>query len=103
MLNKIVLRELMNDMYIKSLRELSKRSHIPYSTLNRMIQGYDMHVSSVIELSRFFKVPLDVLINKSYKFIGVTQDREILYDTSNLMEVTLKMMLETNNLIPVCI
>lgn len=103
MLNKNKLKELMKDSYIKSIRELSNKTRVPYSTLNRMMQGYDMHVSSIIELSKFFEVPMDVLINKSYGIISYTQDREIYFETTNIMEVTLEIMLETTDFNPLCI
>ncbi len=95
MLNKNKLKKLMKDKYIRSIRELSNKTRIPYSTLNRMMQGYDMHVSSVIELSKFFEVPMDALISKSYGIMSYTQDKEIYFDTTNIIEVTLEIMKET--------
>lgn len=95
MLNKNKLKELMKDSYVKNIRELSNKTRVPYSTLNRMMQGYDMHVSSIIELSKFFEVPMDAMISKSYGIMSYTQDREIYFECTNIMEVTLEIMLET--------
>lgn len=94
MLNKLKVKELMKDSYVKNVIELSRMTHIPYSTLNHMLQGYDMHVGSIIELSKFFNVPVDDLICKSYKVVGYTEKSEIIYNTTNLMEATLNIISE---------
>lgn len=99
MLDKAKLKELMGDMYIKSVRELSQKSHVPYSTLNRMFQGYDMHVSTIIELSKFFEVPIDVLIKKSYTIVSYKDGNKMDFNTSNFMEATHQIMMENNTVV----
>lgn len=95
MLNKEKLKQLMEDNYIKNVKDLSRKSHVPYSTINRMIQGYDMHVGSLIELAKCLNVPLDSLIHKHYRIIGYTNEKKITYNTSNLLEATLRQIEES--------
>lgn len=95
MLSKAKIKNLMKDRNVRTVRELSKKSHVPYSTLNRMIQGYDMHLSSIIELAKFLNVPVDNLINKGYSIYWYSDYEVIDTDTSNFYEVTLKMMLQS--------
>ncbi len=85
-LNVGKLFELMEEKEIKSLRALSKKTKIPYSTLNYMASGHDMYVGTLVEISRFFNVPVDYLINKSYSIAVYTEDSSIFLDTSNFYE-----------------
>lgn len=93
MLNIKAIWELMNVKEIKSLYELSVKTKIPYTTLNYMFRGHDMHVSSLIELAHFFNVPVDDLINKYYGFTVFTDDQMIECATSNVYEATVSTMM----------
>lgn len=93
MLNLKIFYELMSIKDVKSILELSRKTKIPYTTLKYMIAGHDMHVSSLIELSKFFNVPIDHLINKYYGITGYKEDKIINYSTSNIYEATLSSMM----------
>ena len=93
MLNVAKLRELMKEMGVRSIVDISERTKIPYSTLNYMLQGHDMQVSTLVELSKFFEVPVDYLIKKSYGIVTYTEDGEIYHDTTSLIEATVSSMM----------
>lgn len=93
MLNNQKLKELMKEKNIKSKRQLSKMSKIPYSTLIYMFEGHDMQVSTLIELSKFFGVPIDHLISKNFGVVALTEKGNIFVDTSNIIEATVSTMM----------
>ncbi|MCI8497917.1 MAG: helix-turn-helix transcriptional regulator [Bacilli bacterium] len=86
MLNSKKLFELMQEKEIKNMYVLSKQTKIPYSTLSYMISGHDMYVGTLIELSRFFNVPIDHLISKSYGIATYSENGIIFNDTSSFVE-----------------
>lgn len=86
MLDVNKLWELMEEKEVKNYYTLSKETNIPYSTLLYMIEGHDMQVSTIIELSRFFNVPMDYLVNKPYRILTVTQEKLVFLNTSSLLE-----------------
>ena len=55
MLNAKVIHELMKIKGIRSIHELALETKLPYTTLNYMFKGHDMHVSSLIELAHYSK------------------------------------------------
>lgn len=83
----------MNVKEVRNVYELSKVTKIPYTTLNYMIAGHDMHVSTLIELSRYFNVPIDSLINKSYGITVFREEDTINTRTSNIYEATMSTMM----------
>lgn len=85
--------ELMQYKDIKNIRTLSLKAKIPYTTLSYMFSGHDMHVSTLIELSKFFNVPMDYLINKSYGIVSYTDKEQIYVPTSSIIEATVKVMM----------
>lgn len=93
MLNSNKFYELMDVKSIKNIYELSKLTRIPYTTISYMVKGHDMHVSSLIEIAKFFKVPLDDLIGKYYKIMVVSEKETILCDTTNIYEATMSSMM----------
>lgn len=93
MLDNEKLYELMEEKDIKSKMELSRRTKIPYSTLIYMFQGHDMQVSTMIELSKFFNVPIDHLVSKSYGIVSYTQDKVFFINTSSIIEATVSSMM----------
>ncbi len=93
MLNAKVIHELMKIKGIRSIHELALETKLPYTTLNYMFKGHDMHVSSLIELAHYFKVPIDDLINKYYGFTIFKENETIECPTSNIYEVTLSIMM----------
>ncbi len=93
MLNTEAIRELMKDKGVKSILQLSRETKIPYTTINYMLKGHDMHVGNLIELSRYFNVPIDDLINKNYGFTVITDDEEIECNTSNIYQATMSTMM----------
>lgn len=85
--------ELMEEKDIKSRLELAILSKIPYSTLIYMLQGHDMQVSTLVELSRFFGVPVDHLINKNYGIVAYSEDKSVYVDTASIIEATVSTMM----------
>ncbi len=93
MLNVSRLYELMDEIGIKNLKELSRETKIAYNTIIYMTNGHDMHVSTLIELSRFFKVPVDYLINTSYGIRVVGLNSEDYVKSSSVLEASFLKML----------
>ena len=93
MLNKRKLYELMQEKNIKSLKQLSKNTKVPYNTIIYMVDGHDMHVSTIVELARFFNVPVDYLINTSYGITVVSETDEEFIKTSSVLEASFLKML----------
>ncbi len=86
MLNVAKFYELMKEKDVPTISALSRIVKIPYTTLLYMLSGHDMHVGTLVELSRFFNVPIDYLINKSYSIGVYTENSEEHLDTSSLIE-----------------
>ncbi len=86
MLNTEKLYELMQEKEISTLSGLSRCSGIAYTTLQYMVDGHDFYVGTVLELSKFFNVPLDYMINKPYGVHIVSENHEKFLNTTNLVE-----------------
>ncbi|HBA38156.1 MAG TPA: hypothetical protein DCY94_05495 [Firmicutes bacterium] len=86
MLNIKYLLELMEEKGIPNMSALSRLTKIPYSTLNYMLTGHDMHVGTFVELSKFFNIPVDYMINKPYSVVVYTEDSEKVLSTTSLIE-----------------
>lgn len=87
MLNIVVFYELMREKEIRSIKDLSRKTKIPYTTLYYMLTGHDMYVGTLVELSKFFNVTVDYMINKSYRIVAYTEEGErIIESTSSLIE-----------------
>jgi len=80
--------DLMKDKGVTSIRELSDETKIPYTTLHYMLNGHDLYVGNAVELAKFFGVPVDYFINKSYRVVSFTNDKVFYFPTSNLIEAT---------------
>ncbi len=93
MLNLDKILELMNEKDIKSVAMLSRKSKISYTTLNYMLSGHDMHVSSAVELAKFFDVPVDYILNTNYRVISIKEDEEIITDTTSFIEAAVSTMM----------
>ena len=93
MLNCQKLYELMNEIGVKSIVDLAKRSRIPYTTLNYMKTGHDMQVSTLVELAKFFEVPVDCLINSSYEIVTYNNNKAIYTGTNNFYETIVTSMM----------
>lgn len=93
MLNTKNFYELMKLKGVRNISELARKTKIPYTTIGYMLSGHDMHVSSLIELAHFFKVPIDTLINKSYGITVFTEDDIIECPTTNIYEATMSTMM----------
>lgn len=89
MLNTKLIYELMDYKGIKSVKELSRKCKVPYTTLNYMFLGHDMYVSSIIEVAHFFNVPIDYLINKSYGIKRISENKEETIQTTSLIEAAI--------------
>lgn len=93
MLNCQKLYELMCEKGVKSIKELSSLSRIPYTTLVYMKTGHDMQVSTLVQLAKFFQVPIDYLVNSTYNICTLNRERIKSIDTTNMAEaVVLSMM-----------
>lgn len=86
MLNVKAIKELMRDMHINNVSTLARVTNIPYTTLNYMFNGHDMKVGTIIELSKFFGVPIDYLISKPYNVVVYTDKGEEVLETASLIE-----------------
>lgn len=81
-----MLLELMKEKDIPNMSVLARLTKIPYSTLNYMLMGHDMQVSTLIQLSQFFNIPVDYLINKPYKAVVYTENSKEYLPTMSLIE-----------------
>ncbi len=90
MLNTRNLYELMREQNIETLAELSRKTRIPYTTLNYMINGHDMHVSTALQVSNFFKVPIDNIIERASRIVVVNDHGMTFMDTANIYEALCK-------------
>ena len=90
MLNIIVIDKLMKEKKIKSIKELSNKSHIPYTTLIHIFSGNDLLVGTLIELAKFFEVTCDELVNKDYEIVTYNNNNIIKHKSTNIYEVTTK-------------
>ena len=88
MLDNKKLYTLLKEKGVKSIKQLSEVTRIPYTTLNYMLNGHDMYVSSLVELSRFLEVPVDYLINKSYGVVIYKEGETVQTDTTSIIEAT---------------
>lgn len=93
MLNICKLYELMDEKGVKSIKSLSFNTKIPYNTLMYMINGHDMYVSTLVELSKYFNVPIDYLISKSYGIEVVDDESSEFLPLSSILEATLIKMI----------
>lgn len=93
MLNVEKLYELMQEKDVPSVAQLSRDTNIPYSTLSYMISGHDMYVGTMIELSRYFNVPIDHLINKNFGIVTYSEDSYVYTETSSIVEATVSSMM----------
>ena len=97
MLNSDKLYELMEAKGVKSLRILSHESGVAHTTLYYMINGHDMNVGTLAMLARYFKEPLDSLVNRSYQYVLLTERRGKTYSNkikaSSMYEVVAKYMM----------
>lgn len=87
MLDVIKLLDLMKEKEIHTLKELSDCTMIPYTTLSYMKTGHDMFVSTLVELAKFFNVPVDYLIKKSYGIVTLNDRGMTFYDSTSYLEV----------------
>ena len=87
------LYSLMDEMGVKSMRQLATAARIPYTTLIYMRSGHDMEVSSLVGLANFFKVPADYLIDTTYGILTVTDTSSEFTKSTNLYEVTMLSMM----------
>ena len=91
------LKIIMRKKGFKSLRELSKKSGVPYSTINYMIAGHDMCISTILNIANVLNEPLETLLKPSHNYMlfddknGKTLCRNI--KANNLYEVTLLYMM----------
>lgn len=93
MLNTKGIFELMKEKGIRSVAALSRKTKIPYTTLNYMLSGHDMHVSSLLQLAMFFGVPVDRILNKSYGIVVLKENTEIHLETTNFYEAAMSTMM----------
>ena len=87
------LYDLMDEVGVKSMRELSIRSRIPYTTLIYMRDGHDMEVSTLVTLANFFKVPADYLIDSTYGVLTISDTSSRFIHSTNLYEATVLSMM----------
>ena len=97
MLDTEKLEFIMREKGVKSLRELSQKSGVPYSTLNYMINGHDMYIGTLANIAKYLKEPLESFINMPHKYVifyeqsGEIQHKSI--KANNLFEVTARYMM----------
>ena len=87
MLNSEYLDYLMKENGIKNLRVLSRKCNVAYTTLRHAYTGHDMFVGTLIEIAKFFEVPIDNLINKNYGIVSINnKGEERFIKTTNIYE-----------------
>ena len=97
MLDTEKLQYIMKCRGVKTYRELSQKSGIPYSTLNYMLGGHDMYIGTLANISRCLKEPIESFINMAnnyvvfYERFGEVQHKII--KANNLYEVTARYMM----------
>lgn len=88
---------IMKSKGIKSMKELSLKSGVPYSTLNYMINGHDMYLGTLANIAKCLKEPIESFINMAHNYIvfyeqfGEVQYKNI--KANNLYEVTARYMM----------
>lgn len=92
MLNIERLYELMRDAGIETLAELCRKVKVPYTTLNYMINGHDMHVSTVLQIAKYFEVPIDDLIYRNYRLVIVREDGIIFKNVSSIFDLLMSIV-----------
>lgn len=86
------LKELMDEKGIQNVRELSDVTGIPCTTIYYMMNGHDAYVSTLLQLAKFFNVPIDYLVRKYFGIVTVTKKGIIYTPTTNIFEATLSTM-----------
>jgi len=86
MLNLDKFYELMKEREVANLNQLSMETGLPYTTISYMLTGHDMYVGNLVELAKFFNVPVDYMINKPYRIAVYTEDTVEYVDSSSLIE-----------------
>ena len=79
MLNVTKLKEIMKEKGIETMRELSDKSNIPYTTLYYIMKGHDMNVTTLKLLADFLKEPLDSLIEDECNYVLYIDDGDKVY------------------------
>lgn len=90
--------DLMSIKDIKSLRDLSRESKIPYTTLNYMLDGHDLRVGTAVELAKYLKESLDSLVRTNFTFSYYKVDEYGLIEhetveADNIYDATVKYMM----------
>ena len=86
------LKKIMLAKGINSLKELSMKSGVPYSTLHYMLSGHDMYVGTIAMIARTLNEPIESFINIANTYIiyyekeGVVHRKNIV--ANSLYEVT---------------
>ena len=92
MLNVENLKIIMKAKGVNTLRILSEKSGIPYSTLNYMMNGHDMYIGTLANIANALNEPIETFINMSHAYViyyekeGVLCSKNII--ANNLYEVT---------------
>ena len=95
MLDINILENLLKETYIKSKRNLSIKSNLPYTTLLHMTYENDMLVGSLVEIAKVLSVPMDKLIKKNYSIVTYNLDgTSKMHNTTNIIEATFYNFLE---------
>lgn len=97
MLDVTNLKNILKTKGFKSLKELSKRAGLPYSTLNYMLNGHDMYIGTLAIIARTLNEPMDSFINLSNTYViyyekdGEVYSKNII--ANDLYEVTCSHMM----------
>lgn len=89
MIDTDYLETLLKEKNIKNKKELASKTGIPYTTIMHIFKGGDSKISTIIEIAKYFEVPIDNLILKNYQFITINDDKLKKHNTTNIYEVVL--------------
>ena len=88
MIDTNYLESLLKEKNIKNKKELSLKTGIPYTTIIHLFKGGDTKVSTLIELAKYFEVPIDYLVFKNYQLITINNKGTCKkHRTTNIYEV----------------
>lgn len=97
MVNKEKVLEIMKSKGIANIRELSKKSMIPYTTLYYIFKGHDTNISTIRLLADFLKEPVENLIDREDTYVLYKCEGDKTYKSviraSNPYEIVYKYMM----------
>ena len=79
-MNIQILNELMRQNEIPSYFQLSKETHIPYTTLLGLVRGDGKRLSKIKTIADFFGVKMTYLIDEPVKIITINEKNRVIVE-----------------------